>query len=58
MVEYTRELLNSNCDFGFVIGLVRRVTRDKLFETRVLERIQANTRTQARHQSNTRHYAR
>ena len=43
MVEYTRELLNSNCDFGFVIGLVRRVTRDKLFETRVLERIQATS---------------
>lgn len=42
-IEYTRDLLNSNCDLDFIKNLVIRVTgKDKLIENKIFETIKRN----------------
>ena len=42
-IEYTRELLNSNCDLDFIKSLVIRVTgKDKLIENKIFDIIKQN----------------
>lgn len=42
MIEYSRKLLNSNCDLNFIKNIVHIIMQNKFIETSVLNTIESN----------------